>query len=148
MQGWIDLFVNRILADVVGAKAAPFVFTMICAFMAMLAATPFLVVLITRYVLAVRGALAVTEEKLDRLSQRHLEMHNLVKESFALVQERLATVPPPVRFGPQDPPADGAPVNQDAGGQGSYNYCPGCKEIRFIKFLRCQTCGFHVTPGK
>src|SRR5690606_32296842 len=103
---------------------------------------PFLVLWLTRQVGRLRAAVAASEEKLDRLTQRGLETHTMVKDSFALVQERLAGVPPPTRFGPEgnEKPAEAAPGE----GQGSYNFCPQCKEIRFIKFFRCQTCGFHI----
>jgi hypothetical protein len=143
MRGWIDLFINRILADTVGETLAPVVFVALLVLLGATFATPFVVLWISRQVNAMRRVLATTEEKLDRLAARNLEIANQVKESFALVQERLAGTPPPVRFGPED--SKGAPAEAaGAEGKGVYNYCPGCKEIRFIKFLRCQTCGFHI----
>lgn len=145
-MGWIDLFTNKILPEVVGEKAAPYVFGLMVLALALLAVMPFLVLWITRQVGRLRASLAVAEVQLERLTQRTLETHTMVKDSFALVQERLAGVPPPTRFGPEGgdtkPAEAAAPAPGE--GQGSYNYCPQCKEIRFIKFFRCQTCGFHI----
>jgi hypothetical protein len=144
MRGWIELFVDRILADMVGPTLAPLVFGLLSGLLMLMMATPFIVLWTSRQVNCIRRTLAVAEEKVERLAQRHLEMHTLVKDSFALVQERLASVPPPVRFGPDGGAAGDAAAAPAPEGQGMYNYCPGCKEIRFIKFFRCQTCGFHV----
>lgn len=55
-----------------------------------------------------------------------------------------------VRFGPEGNQISGStsiaePEGTAAGeGRGSYNFCNNCKVIRFIKFSRCQTCGYHV----
>lgn len=145
-MGWIDLFINKILPDVVGEKAAPVVFGLMVLGFALLSAMPFLVLWITRQVGKLRASLATAEAQLERLTQRSLETHTMVKDSFALVQERLAGVPPPTRFGPEGgTPSAAEPAAANPGdGQGSYNYCNQCKEIRFIKFFRCQTCGFHI----
>ena len=150
-MGWIDLFTNKILPDVVGERAAPFVFALLVLGLGLCAAMPLLVLWIARQVNRLRTAVAATEAHLERLTQRGLETHSMVKESFALVQDRLAGVPPPTRFGPEGEKDKGAEAStagaaavSTAEGQGSYNYCPACKEIRFLKFFRCQTCGFHV----
>ena len=101
------------------------------------------------------------QDRFDRSARQLGEAAAILKDVSVLVRERLSAVPPPVNFGPESAPTpsgsegdEGVPAagtngsGTTASGQGMYNYCPSCKSIQYIKFLRCQACGFHVLPGK
>lgn len=131
------------------------------ALVGLLMATPVVVFLAyrqsTRALLAVQGM----QVHVDRVLSRSIEASSMVKECAALIHDRLACTPPAAPFMPDDAGAVSAPVEvagaaMDPGettntpntaavpGQAVYDFCPSCKTIRFIKYKRCQTCGYHM----
>jgi hypothetical protein len=156
---WLGL-IREIFTSTFGHTLGAAMVVLVATFGGMVLATPFLILSTYRRVRRLARSLASAEERLQVLATRQADV-------IAIVQSALRPSPPEVRFGPGgpakregtvaeggagEPGAPGAPAAVPAGappeGQGQYNYCPACREIRFIKFLKCQTCGFHVLPAR
>lgn len=148
---WSSL-IRGILTDQLGPVGGEIALWTLPLVLALLASLPFLIVATFFRVRHADASSRAALEQVERLSRQLQEATSMLKDASALVRERLQAVQPAVNFGPDSPPgtpeASGQTADAPGGGQGAYNYCPSCKSIQYIKFLRCQACGFHVVPGK
>lgn len=86
--------------------------------------------------------------RLDRVQDNLFELRKVAEQ----LSRSMAGGDTTVRFGPEGGSRISGStrmVEEDAAasgqGRGSYDFCNGCKVIRYIKFSRCQTCGYHVS---
>jgi len=157
-QTWLGL-IRRFVTDEFGPVGGHVALIVGAVFVLGVLAMPFISLICAVRISRWMSLLELVKDQLERLSRMTSENSTLAKESASLIRERLGGSPPPTRFGPdpQNSPASGTKPqtegHPDSGGvqqegRGIYDYCPSCKSIQYVKFMRCQACGFHLMPSR
>jgi hypothetical protein len=146
---WFGL-IRTIFSDSFGPVGGPVAMVVASVELGLLGLAPLILIGISWSLLKTNLRLATAQNELMRLQERQGELLAHIRELAGLVKNRFPVVPPPAPFGPETPPeaAEKPVTDTTAEGQSQYNYCSSCKSIQFIKFSRCQTCGFHVLVTK
>jgi hypothetical protein len=147
---WFGL-IRTIFTDTFGPVGGPAAMLVASVELGLLGLAPLILIGISWSLFKTNLRLAAAQNDLTRLQERQGELRSHIRELSGLVANRFPVVPPPAPFRPEAPDATREPekaADTTADGQSQYNYCSSCKSIQFIKFSRCQSCGFHVLVTK
>lgn len=143
---WLQTLIDALTA-LVGARWAYAIVSLGLIELVLVLFLPWLAFLVYRQGIRHRLKCQDLEESLAKTQESLYEIKTAVSE----IMLRIGALDTTVRFGPH-PKESGRTSAGNTGneetdlqGKGVYNFCPSCKVIRFIKFSRCQTCGYHVS---